>query len=620
MKNKHVIHRVRTKNQSDSASYFLSSRVTHHRLRVTGDSRGAALTIAVLFFIIISLAIVLGSVNPVVRDFRTGNELITSKLSYATAEAGDEDAIYRIKKGKQISNPEVTALNGGSVSVSVTDTGTGEKQITASGNISNYDRNVQTIIDTGVGVDFAYGAQVGEGGLVMGNNSEITGTGMVAGNVYSNGPISGSNGATITGVATVATSVTQDANWSVCNQDQIVGQSNPQIDFAEQFQAGATKPLYKVSLYLKKVGNPANPTIRIVADSAGTPGSTALSSSGLSSSLVTGSYGWVDVTFSTPANLTSGQNYWIIFDTGQNSSNYYVWCKDSNNGYGNGIAKYRQNWNSGSGWSSAITGDLNFITYVGGGPGTINGVSISQDAHANTITNATIGGVAYCQTGSGNNKMCNTSQPDPSPLPMPISQGNIAQWESDATAGGVISGNCPGASGCSTTMGPKKIVGNLTVNSTTFTMTGVLYVTGNVSVTNNGTIKCDVSFGANSCVLVADGWIDVSNNGTFAGSGQPGSYLLAVSTIQGCNGGSQTSSCASNNSGINIGNNVSGGIFYAEYSMINMSNNAEVKEITGYKLNLANNAQIEYEQGVANANFSSGPSGGWNVKAWNEVQ
>jgi hypothetical protein len=595
-----------------STLYTLHSAVSHNR--------GAALTIAVLFFIVISLAIVLGSVNPVVRDFSTGNELVKSKLSYATAEAGDEDAIYRVKKGKQISSPEVTTLNGGSVSVSVTDTGTGEKQITANGNISNYNRNVQTTIDTGVGIDFAYGAQVGEGGLVMGNNATISGTGGVAGNVYSNGPISGSNGATVTGVATVATSVTQDANWEVCNQDQVVGQTNPQIDFAEQFQAGASQPLYKVSLYIKKVGNPSNPTIIIVADSSGTPGSTALSSSGLSSSLVTGSYGWVDVTFSNPANLTSGQNYWIIFDASQNSSNYYVWCKDSNNGYGNGIAKYRQSWNSGSAWSSPITGDLNFITYVGGGPGIITNVNISQDAHANTITNSTIGGTAYCQTGSGNNKTCNTSQADPSPLSMPISQGNINQWESDATAGGVIAGNCPGTAGCGTTMGPKKIVGNLTVNSTTLTLTGVLYVTGNISVTNNGTIKCDVSFGTNSCVVVADGWIDISNNGIFAGSGQSGSYVLAVSTISGCNGGSQTSSCATNNSGINISNNVDGGIFYTEHSMININNNAEVKEITGYKLSLSNNTEIQYEQGVANANFSSGPSGGWNVKTWNEVQ
>lgn len=589
---------------------------------------GAALTIAVLFFVMVSIAIVLGSVNPVLRDFNTGNELIKSKLSYVTAEAASEDAFYRVKKGKQISNPEVTTLNGGSASVAVTDTGTGEKQIVSSGNVSNYDRNVQIVVDAGVGSDFVYGAQVGDGGLVMGNNATVSGVGGVAGNVYSNGPVSGSSGARITGTVNVATSVIQDASWGVCNQDQVVGQTNPQIDFAEQFQAGDTKPLYKVSLYLKKVGNPSSPTIRIVADSSGTPGSSALASSGLASSLVTGTYGWVDVTFSTPANLVSGQNYWIIFDTSQNSSNYYVWCKDSNNGYGNGIAKYRQTWNSGSAWSSAITGDLNFQTYVGGGPGVLSGVTVSQDAHANTVNNSTVTGTIYCQTGSGNNKACNTSQPDPSPLPMPLSQGNIDQWKTDAADGGIIVGNCGNSgvascvvgSGGTLYIGPKEINGNLAIsNGQTIVLTGVLYVTGTVSISNNSTVRCDTSFGANSCVLVADGSIDVSNNGIVNGSGQAGSYMLIISTITGCNGSGGTG-CASGSSGINIGNNVTGGIFYTSDSMINLSNNAEIKAIIGYKLNLSNNAEVQYEQGVADTTFSSGPGGGWNVKTWSEVQ
>lgn len=592
------------------------------------QNRGAALTMAVLFFVLISIAIVMGSVNPVVRDFNSGSELINSKLSYFTAEAGDEDAIYRTKKGKQISNPEVTTLNGGSVSVTVADIDSSNKEITSNSTIYSLARNVKTVLNAGVGSDFAYGAQVGEGGLVMNNNSSVEGTGGAAGNVYSNGPISGSNGTSITGSATVATSVVLDKQSTVCNQDNIVGQTNPSIDFAQSFVPSDSKPIYKVSLYIKRVGssNPPTAYVRIVSDNAGSPSTTSLSSATLPVALVTTSYGWVDVTFASPYTVTAGQKYWLILDATQNSNYYWTWCSDSNNGSGNGLGKYKQTWSTSGSWTQ-ITGDLNIKTYLGAGPGTINAVSVGGNAYANTITNSTITGTPYCQTGSGNNKACNTSQADPAPLNMPISQGNIDQWKTDAAAGGTITGNCgdSGVAGCNASsgtlsLGPKKIVGNLTLtNGHTLNLTGVIYVTGTVNISNNGVIKCDIAFGADSCVLIADGSIDVSNNGAVNGSGQAGSYVLMVSTIQGCNGSGGTG-CASGSSGINLGNNINGGIFYTSNSMINISNNAEIKAVVGYKLNLSNNVEIKYEQGVANTNFASGPGGGWNVKSWNEVQ
>lgn len=596
-------------------------------------SRGAALTIAVLFFIIISITIVLGSVNPVVRDLNSGSELIKSKLSYFTAEAGGEDAFYRLKSGKQISSPEVTTLNGGSTSVTVVNVGSNEKEITSNSTITNNVRNMKINLITGIGSDFSYGAQVGEGGLVMNNNSSVQGSGGAAGNVYSNGPITGgTSGTSVTGSATVATTIAEDnqARSTVCNADQDVARTSPEIDFAQSFKPGESKPLYKISLYIKKNGNPGNQTIRIVADNgSGVPNTTTLASAVLQGALVSGSYGWVDVTFSTPANLVSGQIYWIILDdNGANGSNYWTWCKDSNNGFGNGVAKYRASWNSGSGWSSSITGDLAFKTYLGAGPGIITDVAVGVDAYANTVNDSTVTGNLYCQTGLGNNKACNTSQPDPSPLNMPISDGNIVQWKDDAAAGGIIMGNCGdgGVAGCNVasggtlSIGPKKIVGNLTLtNSRTLNLTGVLYVTGNVDISNNGTIKCDVSYGADSCMIITDGYFDINNNGYVLGSGQAGSYALVVSTISGCNGGSGTG-CAVGYSGINLGNNVTSGIFYTTDSMIYISNNVDVKAVVGYKLELANNAYIKYEQGVADTTFSSGPGGGWNVKNWNEVQ
>ena len=584
-------------------------------------NRGAALTIAVLFFLVISIAIVLGSASPVLRDLKNAQSLIKSKSSYYTSEAGTEDAFYRIKKGKQLSNPEVLSLNGGTVSVATTDVSATEKDIIASGDVLTNNRNVKLTILTGIGADFAYGAQVGDGGLVMGQNSSVVGVGGAVGNIFSNGPIVGANGATVTGDATVATSVTADvqAQSTVCNTDQLIGKTSPQIDYAQSFVPSSTLPLSKISLYVKKVGSPSSPSMKIVQDNAGSPKTTSVASATLLSGSVTGSYGWIDVSFATPANLIGGDTYWIVMDTGADASNYYVWCSDSNNGLGNGVGKYKSDWTSGSGSWTTITGDLDFKTYLGAGTGSITQVSVNGNAKANIINNSTIGGIAYCQTGSSNNKACNTSQADPTPLNMPLSDANIQQLRDDATAGGTITGNYT-ASG-TTSIGPKKITGNLTVtNGATLKLTGVIYVVGNVEVSNNGTLKCDASFGANSCMFVTDGWIDAGNNANFNGSGTAGSYVLGVSDIEGCNGGSQTAGCTVGNSGINLENNLAGAVFYASKSMVNLSNNAQLKAVIGYKLNLANNTAIQYEQGVANANFSSGPGGGWNVKSWKEVQ
>jgi hypothetical protein len=465
----------------------------------------------------------------------------------------------------------------------------------------------------------------------MQESSQVQGTGGAVGNVYSNGTVTGHNNAKVTGSLTVATSAVEDVQnrSTVCNQDQIVGQTDPQIDFAQSFTASDSLPLYKISLYIKKIETPSSRTIRIVDDVSDSPGENTLAISSLSSSLVTSNYGWVDITFSSPASLVNGETYWIVLDTDEDDDEYYIWCKDSNNGFGNGIAKYREDWDDGPAWSSPITGDLTFKTYIGGGPGIIDNVDVLVDARANTITNSNITGTAYCQTGSDNNKACDTSQPDPSIANMPISQGNIDQWKSDATVGGVIEGNCgnDGVAGCNIledgtlSLGPKKIVGNLVLdNKRHLNITGVIYVTGRITVQNSSTMKCAASFGSNSCMVIADGPIRPYNNAAFNGSGQSGSYLMMLSTVEGCNGGIEQPECTTGNAGIYLDNNVTGAIFYTTDSMIFLDNSVNIKEAIGYKMYLNNSAIIRYESGLVNADFSSGPSGGWNIKSWKEIE
>lgn len=594
--------------------------------------KGAALLIVVVFFLMISTIIVGGVVGPLISEFKISKDFIKSKSSFYVAEAAVEDVVHRIKNGYTVSSIDTVSIGSESASVTVLDVGN-IKEIISTATVDSHIRRVKTELTTSVtGVSFFYGAQVGSGGFEMRNNSQINGAGGAVGNVYSNGPIDGDNGAVITGDATVATSITEDidARSLVCNQDQIVGKSNPNIDYAQSFSPSSTGPLAKISIYIKKVGNPDSKEIRIVPDNAGSPGSTQLTSGTLNKNLVGTGYGWVDVTFNTPPVLTVGQTYWLVLDAGANNAKYWVWCSDNTGGFINGVAKYSKDWDDDT-WTQ-ITGDLTFKTYTGSGASFIDSVTINGTAKANTISNSFIGTDAYYQTIL-NTSVAGASYPGSSDSPvltMPVSDANIAQFKSDAEVGGVIIGNCGDSgdpscvvgNGQTISLGPKKINGNLNLsNAKTIYITGTLYVTGNIDIDGTGVVvSCDPSFGSESCIIITDGWVHISNNVTFAGSGQTGSYLMILTTLPGCNGLSSSTGCTHHYSGMDIHNNSGGAIFYASESMINLHNNVNITSAVAYKLRLDNNAAVTYEIGVSNQSFSSGPSGGWSVSNWNETE
>ena len=173
-------------------------------------------------------------------------------------------------------------------------------------------------------------------------------------------------------------------------------------------------------------------------------------------------------------------------------------------------------------------------------------------------------------------------------------------------------------------MGPKKIVGNLilTKKQTLIITNGPLYFTGNIDIdsSSGATIKCDSSFGSKGCLIITDGWIHINNNATFQGSGQQGSYIMLLTTLAGCAGGQQQPQCTHHNAAIDIHNNATGAIFYSQNSMVNLHNGVNVTELTANKLRLDNGAIVNYEQGLADLQFSSGPSGGYDLKSWKDIQ
>ncbi len=188
-------------------------------LKAISCTRGfASLTIIILVFAV-SLFVVALMVLSSLNDERIARKTLSSLKSIVTSESGLEDVLYRVKFGKNYGSSETLALNGGTA-VTNTSGGGNDVSVTSTGDISSHIRRLASrLIKNTSDVEFHYGVQVGDGGLIMENNSKVIG------NVYSNGNITGLAGAQITGDAWVAggTQGTPNQQWTTANADFYFG-------------------------------------------------------------------------------------------------------------------------------------------------------------------------------------------------------------------------------------------------------------------------------------------------------------------------------------------------------------------------------------------------------------
>jgi len=401
-----------------------------------------------------------------------------------------------------------------------------------------------------------------------------------------------------------------DASCSLPTQQTDVGQS---------FTASSDNVLRRVDLYIKKVGNPANATVRILIDEGGHPGNSGgdtLTTGTLSASSVGATYSWVPITLSSNPALANNTKYWIVVDTNNDSGNYYVWGIDSTDAYSGGTGEYSLNWALGASSWNSTGGDLAFRAYLGGANTRIEGVIIGNASfgtgRANEFVDMTIHGT-QCP-----NQYCIIDNVPREELP--ISDGVIDDWKTDARSGGTISGDYSVAQNIS--LGPKEITGNLlmTSNNKILNITGTIYVHGNIDIDNGSAIQCDSSYNENSCAVFSDGWIHIANNGVFFGSGNPSSFIMLLSTLP-CDGTNPAPPCdtAHHNGAIDIHNSAEGAIFYASDGMLHLHNTVRVQEAVAEKVELDQNAAVSYDSGLANSTFSSGPGGGWGIESWAEI-
>ncbi len=616
------------------------------------NKNGFAALITVIFLSGLILIVAFSLTEIIITKRKIVKNQVSSAQSYYSAESGIEDGLLRVIKGYDYDAVNTFSLGDASIDQNVTQDG----DITTIESFSLYKNNKRKVrtsltITTDT-ISFHYGVQVGQGGLEMANNSSIIG------NIYSNGNIVGNLVTSIMGDIYVATGMSLDYSWTVYNSDRFFAEKGSSvIDVAQSFKLAESKTLSQVSFYIKKRGNPNDGTIRVVTDDGtggsnpGSPTKTELGSTTLSASKIGEDYSWVDFSFSTPVNLTANQWYWIVIDTSINNGNniYYSIGKDSNNGNGNGVSKYSDNWNAASPVWFGESGDFDFKIWLGGLSTSVSDVAmIEGDAYAHTITNSKICGDAYYQTIDSNsqtfvnapaNPPCDTitngtlhpDSADPAVEALPISEGNIADWETDASCGGACiysdAAHCQPANGA--IIGPAKLECDFAPPSenSVITIAGTVWIRGNISLPNNSAFQLASDYGTNSGVIIADypgsanisGIINLSNNVKICGSSgydsvtkdcntSNGSYLMLLSTHNG----------AAN--AITVSNNGNGVIFYASQGSIYALQGAKLKEATGYKLELENGATVTYESGLANASFTSGPGAGWQISNWNEIE
>lgn len=172
--------------------------------------RGQAMITATVFFLIVSMTMILGLSGPVFRNSRVSANLIESKQSFYLADAGLEDAIYRLVNSIPVSlSSEVLTIGDFSATTNIAMVGN-EMSLRTDADWNNSIRSVESSLIAGDGSSFYYGVQSGAGGFVLGNNSQIVG------NVFSNGNIVGGNGSSITGdalaVGTISSQISVGGN------------------------------------------------------------------------------------------------------------------------------------------------------------------------------------------------------------------------------------------------------------------------------------------------------------------------------------------------------------------------------------------------------------------------
>ena len=262
---------------------------------------------------------------------------------------------------------------------------------------------------------------------------------------------------------------------------------------------------------------------------------------------------------------------------------------------------------------------------VSAGPsGIVYGIHATSSVYAHTIGSTSkdteVDGDAYYVT-KVNTVVDGTSypeSPDIAPVPLPISDEQIEEWKAYAASGGTITAcdvNGDYVVSESMSLGPKKITCNLVVKTTSgvLTITGPLWVEGNITTQTGPTLRLDPALGSTNVAIVADnpsnslgsGIITVGQSTIFQNSGAPNSFIFLISQNRSAEAGGSTVA-------ISLQQGASAMVAYASHGLVALSQSVSVKEASGYKISLSQSANVVYDTGLPSTVFDSGPGGSWS--------
>ena len=283
--------------------------------------------------------------------------------------------------------------------------------------------------------------------------------------------------------------------------------------------------------------------------------------------------------------------------------------------------------------NNTVSGAGNLITGTiisSGSDGFINDMESGEDMYAHSIADSLVGRDAHYTSISGTT-VGRTSYPGSSDLPdldLPITDEQIEAWEQIAQDGG--SSPCSKGSfviqsvgGPPIMLGPIKINCDLIIkNSPNIVLGGPVWVNGNLTVQNSPNISISPSLGAMSLPFIVDkvanratgGLISLGNSSTYLGSGHPNSFVYFIS------GNTSAESSGSLNA-IAVSNSLTGVVvLYSNHGKVQIGNSANIVAAAAYKIEMLNSAQFYYDEGLASTLFTSGPTGGWEITSWWEVE
>lgn len=268
---------------------------------------------------------------------------------------------------------------------------------------------------------------------------------------------------------------------------------------------------------------------------------------------------------------------------------------------------------------SKILGSVWAVNYVGGLHALDEGgVYVKNNVWAKGLKACLISGNVRATSPPTDCPYSGTFAISDPPVPAALASVDAAYWKDKALQGGTWNGDCNIASadgtdcsGGTRSIGNRKIDGNLYVPSgVNLTVTGPLWVKGDISISQNNTLFTSEDVGKNSIMIVASdadnptikGRVVTSSNVQFNRNSQ-GSGIIFISE-------NQSIDCSS--PAIDMTSNTATVVFVAIDGCINVGSNSQINGILAKKIHIKNNSTIKYDPSLARA-IVVPDSGGWNV-------